>query len=81
MRRLRAGVAEAGSARAWAERAGVTRQYLSDVLLGRRSPGDGILRGLGLQRSEPRYEPRAPEEIALYDADGVSLVVATREFD
>lgn len=79
--RLRAACVSVGGQRAWAQRNGVSLPYVNDVLGGRRSPGDGILRGLGLQRAEPRYEPRAPEEVALYDADGVTLCTATQEFN
>lgn len=79
--RLRAACTSVGGQKAWASRNGVSISYVSDVLFGRRVPGDGILRGLGLQRAEPRYEPRAPEEVALYDADGITLAVAHREFD
>lgn len=79
--RLRAACVSVGGQRAWAQRNGLSLPYVNDVIGGRRAPGDGILRGLGLQRAEPRYEPRAPEEIALYDADGVTLAVAEREFD
>lgn len=33
-----------------AEEFGITAQYLSDVLLGRREPGPAVLQGLGLEK-------------------------------
>ncbi|GAB6843006.1 hypothetical protein JCM2811A_20070 [Methylorubrum rhodinum] len=57
----------------------MTPQYVSDVLLGRRAPGDSVLRPLGLQR-DIRYVPREPESVELCDADGVVLVRAERVF-
>lgn len=47
---LRDAVREAGTQKAWAERAGVSEVYVSDVLRKRRPPGDAILRALGLTR-------------------------------
>ena len=38
----------AGTARAWAEKHGVSQAYVSDVLRGRRDPGEAICRALGL---------------------------------
>ena len=51
--RLRAACA-ASSQTAWARAHGVSGQYVSDVLHGRRSPGAPILAGLGVVRVE-RY--------------------------
>ena len=39
---------EAGSQAAWAKAHSVSGQYVSDVLAGRREPGDAVLAGLGL---------------------------------
>lgn len=75
--KLRAACADAGGQKAWALSCGVSAQYITDILYGRRMPGDSVLRGLGLQRDEPAYVPREPEEIALHDEDGVTLVTAT----
>lgn len=50
LRRLEEAVAEAGSARAWADRAGVGEAYVSDVRRGLRSPGPAILSPLGLEK-------------------------------
>ncbi|WP_331326970.1 hypothetical protein [Methylobacterium fujisawaense] len=61
---------------AWARRHGLSHQYVGDVLHGRRGLGDGVLRPLGLQRAEPIFVPREPEPVALYDADGVTLLEA-----
>lgn len=47
---LRDAVREVGTQKAWAERAGVSEVYVSDVLRKRRPPGDSILRALGLTR-------------------------------
>jgi hypothetical protein len=77
--RLRAACKEAGGQARWADIAGVTPQYVSDVLLGRRAPGDSVLRGLGLER-DVRYVPRRPESVELVDAEGEVLVRAERVF-
>lgn len=74
--KLREACALAGGKARWARRHGVSDVYVGDVLHKRRGPGDAILRGLGLQKAEPTFVAREPEEIALYDADGVTLVVA-----
>ncbi|WP_267358610.1 MULTISPECIES: hypothetical protein [unclassified Methylobacterium] len=58
----------------------MSQQYVGDVLAGRRLPSDRILRKLGLQR-ETVFVPREPEEIVLYDADGVTALVPQRVFD
>ena len=41
---------EAGGQAAWANANGVSAAYVCDVLHGRREPGDGILRPLGLEK-------------------------------
>ncbi len=57
---LREDIGEA-SAASWAERHGITRQYLSDILLGRRAPGPPVLKALGLRKisSSVAYEKSA----------------------
>ncbi|WP_024351049.1 hypothetical protein [Aurantimonas coralicida] len=47
---LRQACADAGSQQSWAREHGVSPQYVGDVILGRRDPGDRILDGLGLRR-------------------------------
>lgn len=47
---LRKAVAAAGSQSAWAERAGITAQYVGDVLRGKRQPGASICEALGFER-------------------------------
>jgi hypothetical protein len=37
---------------------GISGQYLTDVLRGNRSPGDSVLRGLGLKKAPALYVPR-----------------------
>lgn len=74
--RLRAACAGADGQAAWGRQHGVSQQYVHDVLRGRRQPGDTVLRPLGLQRAEPVYVAREPETVALYDADGVTLLTA-----
>ena len=49
--KLREDIGQA-SAASWAARHGVTRQYLSDVLRGRRDPGPTILDALGLSKAQ-----------------------------
>ena len=49
-KRLRAACKAAGGQGAWAERHGMSAAYISDVLNGRRDPGESILRALGLRR-------------------------------
>jgi DNA-binding transcriptional regulator YdaS (Cro superfamily) len=44
----------AGSNRAWAQTAGVSPAYVSDVLNARREPGPAILTPLGLEAIEER---------------------------
>jgi len=47
---LRSACATAGSQQAWAREHGVSPQYVGDVILGRREPGDKILDGLGIKK-------------------------------
>ncbi|AWN36656.1 MULTISPECIES: hypothetical protein [Methylobacterium] len=47
---LEEAIRAAGSASAWAAAAGVSPAYVSDVRLGRRAPGEAVLRALRLQR-------------------------------
>lgn len=48
--RLRAACQAAGGQKAWAERHGVSPQYVCDVLNARREPGAAILAPLGLAK-------------------------------
>lgn len=48
--RLESAVAGAGSAKAWAVRAGLSPVYVGDVRRGLRTPGPAVLRALGLTR-------------------------------
>lgn len=73
--KLKAACRDAGGQTAWGAAHGVSGAYVHDCVRGRRDPGDSILRALGLQR-EIRYVPRQPEPVALYDADGVTLLTA-----
>ncbi|MCJ2040826.1 hypothetical protein MKK55_18000 [Methylobacterium sp. J-059] len=52
-----------GTRAKWASANGVSPQYVTDVLKGRRAPGDSILRGLGLAR-DVVYVPRQPEAVS-----------------
>ncbi len=54
--KIRASVKTAGSQKALAARLGVSQAYLSDVLLGKRTPGKALLIALGLS-STLRYRP------------------------
>lgn len=47
---LRQAIGTAGSAKAFAEEAGLSAAYVGDVLHGRREPADRILAALGLKR-------------------------------
>lgn len=47
---LRRECRSAGSQTAWARAHGVTLAYVNDVLVGRRKPGESILRGLGVEK-------------------------------
>lgn len=62
--RLRARMAEVGSASAWGRVNRVSPQYLCDVLKGRRDPGNAILGPLGLRRMEPAYDEAPAQEAA-----------------
>lgn len=42
--------AAAGNAAAWAKRCGISPSYVSDVLAGRRPPGDKVLSALNVDR-------------------------------
>ena len=48
--RLREAVEAEGTAKAWADSCGLSRQYVSDVLARRRAPGPRLLSALGLVR-------------------------------
>lgn len=48
--RLRRACAAAGSAKNWAQNAVVSPQYVSDVISGRREPGESIAAALELER-------------------------------
>lgn len=48
--RLRRQVEQSGSQRAWADAAGLTPQYIHDVLRGRRGIGAAVLAALGVER-------------------------------
>lgn len=50
--RLSAAIREAGSQRAFAARAGVSAGFLSDVIRGRRDPGERVLAAIDLRRVE-----------------------------
>ncbi|CAX25993.1 protein of unknown function [Methylorubrum extorquens DM4] len=50
--RLSTAIREAGSQKAFAEQAGVSRPYLNDVIAGRRPAGDRVLAALDLRRVE-----------------------------
>jgi transcriptional regulator with XRE-family HTH domain len=59
MRKLELVVECEGTQRAAAEKLGITQSYLSDILNGRRDPGEKLLTALGLER-ETRYRAKAP---------------------
>lgn len=54
---LKASCDAAGGQRAWAARHGVSKELVSNAILGRRALSPRILRPLGLQAREPSYEP------------------------
>ena len=54
LERLRAAVAEAGSASAWGRKHGVSRQTVWDTLCERRVPGPSVLTALGID-TEVRF--------------------------
>lgn len=60
---------EAGGQKAWAERSGVSPQYVCDVLQGRREPGDSICAALGLRR----------EVLYLYDHERAMKLEKSRQ--
>ena len=47
--RLRLKIKEAGTIKAFADGAGISAQYVSDVLAKRRKPGQKIVKAAGLQ--------------------------------
>lgn len=47
--RLERACAAAGTSKAWAQKHGVSEQYVCDVRLRRREPGPSILEALGLR--------------------------------
>ena len=47
---LQIGVTASGSQKAFAGRLGISEQYLSDILKGRRQPGAKVLKFFGLER-------------------------------
>lgn len=47
---LRDACTEAGGQSAWAEKNGLSSQYVCDVAKGRRAPGKAILDALGLEK-------------------------------
>jgi hypothetical protein len=49
-----------GSQASWAKANGVSPAYVSDVLSGRREPGDAILKALGLVRHPVAYRKAQP---------------------
>lgn len=49
--RLRQSVNATGGQKAWAEKHGVSPQYVCDVLQSRRLPGDKITKALGLEKA------------------------------
>lgn len=49
LKQLKQQVKESGSQKVLAHRLGVSRQYLNDILKGRRMPGQKVLRALGLE--------------------------------
>ena len=51
--------AEEGSQKAWAEKHGLSPQYVSDVLAERRLPGKSILAAAGFVKAE-LYTPKEP---------------------
>lgn len=48
--RLRAAIQAAGSQKAFAQQHRISQQYISDVLAGRRKPGQKILDALGIEQ-------------------------------
>lgn len=58
--RLQKACESAGSQTAWAKAHGMSGAYVSDTIHGRREPGEGILKALGLERVV-KYRVRAHE--------------------
>jgi len=56
---LRQACVEAGGQAAWAAQVGISGGYVCEVLRGRRTLSDRVLRGLGLQRGEPTFVQRS----------------------
>jgi transcriptional regulator with XRE-family HTH domain len=59
--RLREAIERAGSQQAYAAQIGVSNSYLSDVVNGRRLPGESILRPLGLTKAYAERNRGGPE--------------------
>jgi len=57
--RLRRACDAAGGQKAWADRYGISPQYVCDVLNARRAPGDSILAALGLRKLVRYVEARS----------------------
>lgn len=63
IRKLLALIEEKGTAKATAQSLGISQQYLSDVIKGRREPGEKLLSAMGLQ-SRVVYEARTGEAVS-----------------
>ena len=61
MARLRAKCEVIGGQNKWAAKYGISSQYISDVLRGRREPGEAILKSLKLKKVVT-YSPLTPNE-------------------
>lgn len=48
---IKRAIKKAGNQSAFAKIAGISPQFLSDILAGRREPSDKVLEALGLERS------------------------------
>ena len=59
--RLRAKCEVIGGQNKWAAKYGISSQYISDVLRGRREPGEAILKSLKLKKVVT-YSPLTPNE-------------------
>jgi hypothetical protein len=70
---LRNACRAAGGQRSWARAHGVSEQYVSDVVGGRKKPGESITTALGLVRVE-RYVHATRRAVS---ADRLSLGVAS----
>ena len=55
--KLHAEAAKLGEQRLLAKQLGISSQYLSDILNGRREPGEKVLAALGIKRAD-LYEAR-----------------------